>query len=99
MLEVVDHYRRAGVLAGITREVVLELAAADGAPVDVGRPSGDLLASADAAFATMSSLGVVPIVELDGRPLPLSPDVAAPLQERYWSVVADDARPAPGHAR
>lgn len=82
----------AGVLAGVTREVVLDLAAEHGIDIDVGRPESDLLASADAAFATMSSLGVVPIVELDGRALPGSGALAAPLQERYWSLVAREAR-------
>ena len=78
----------AGVLAGVTREVVLDIAAAQGIDIDVGRPESDLLASADAAFATMSSLGIVPIVELDGRALPASGALVAPLQQEYWTVVA-----------
>lgn len=78
----------AGVLPGVTRQVVLEVAASRGLQVEVGRPGSELLARADAAFATMSSLGVVPILELDGRALPASRDLAAALQDFYWSVVA-----------
>lgn len=55
---------RPGVLPGVTRELVLELAeAAAGAfPVEA-------LAHADEAFTTSSIREVMPVVELDGRPV------------------------------
>ncbi len=55
---------RAGVLPGVTRELVLELVEArDGAfPVEE-------LAAADEAFTTSSIREVMPVVELDGRPV------------------------------
>lgn len=80
------------VLGGVTRAVVLGAAAKHGIDLDVGRPRAELLSHADAAFASMSSLGVVPVVELDGRPLAGSLELAAPLQQVYWSLVRDETR-------
>lgn len=82
------------VLGGVTRAVVLDLAEAAGLRVAVGLPPAELLAQADAAFASMSSLGVVPVGLLDGRPLPASGELAAPLQSAYWSLVEQETRNA-----
>lgn len=81
----------AGVLPGVTRSTVLELADAAGSRVQVGRPSAAQLGEADAAFASMSSLGVVPIIELDGRPLPGSRVLVEPLQAAYWARVRTES--------
>ena len=78
------------VLGGVTRAVLLELAQASRMALNVGLPPAELLTRADAAFASMSSLGVVPIVSLDGRLLPGSSDLAAPLQSAYWSLVQQE---------
>jgi len=65
-----------GILAGVTRATLLELA---GLPVVEGAfPLADL-ASADEAFTSSSVREVVPVVSLDGRPVPRGP-VAAALQ-------------------
>jgi branched-subunit amino acid aminotransferase/4-amino-4-deoxychorismate lyase len=55
---------RAGVLPGVTRGLVLELAGA----VEGGFPVEDL-ASADEAFTTSSIREVMPVSRLDGRPV------------------------------
>jgi branched-subunit amino acid aminotransferase/4-amino-4-deoxychorismate lyase len=55
---------RAGVLPGVTRGLVLELAGA----VEGGFPLEDL-ASADEAFTTSSIREVMPVSRLDGRPV------------------------------
>ena len=78
------------VLGGVTRAVLIELAGAYGLAVDAGLPTAELLDRADAAFASMSSLGVVPVLSLDGRPLPGSAALAAPLQSAYWSLVHEE---------
>ena len=78
------------VLGGVTRAVVLELAGAAGLPVRVGLPPAESLAGADAAFASMSSLGIVPVLSLDGRELSGSAALAAPLQDAYWALVAKE---------
>jgi 4-amino-4-deoxychorismate lyase len=59
-----------GILAGVTREALLELAPAYGYEVREGRfPLGDLRA-AEEAFTSSSVREVLPVVELDGRPVP-----------------------------
>ena len=56
-----------GILAGVTRAVLLELA---GLPVvEAALPLAEL-AAADEAFTSSSVREVVPVVELDGRPIP-----------------------------
>ncbi|MCK4965226.1 MAG: aminotransferase class IV [Dehalococcoidia bacterium] len=58
-----------GILPGITREVVLELAQGLGITTVVGEiPLADLL-GADEAFLTNSIVEVMPITEVDGRPV------------------------------
>lgn len=59
----------AGVLAGITREMVLELAAAAAISADEALFTVDDIYRADEAFITLTSAGLIPIVELDGRPI------------------------------
>ena len=78
------------VLGGVTRAVVIDLARAQGIPLEVGMPRAELLGRADAAFASMSSLGLVPVIELDGRALPGSAALAAPIQTAYWSLVYEE---------
>ncbi|MEX2487706.1 MAG: aminotransferase class IV [Nitriliruptoraceae bacterium] len=56
---------RDGLLAGVTRSVVLELADALDLPTDVRSLAVDELQSADEAFVTASVRGLVPLVEVD----------------------------------
>lgn len=56
-----------GVLAGITRETVLELADAAAIRADEVLFTVDDVYGADEAFITLTSAGLIPIVELDGR--------------------------------
>jgi branched-subunit amino acid aminotransferase/4-amino-4-deoxychorismate lyase len=53
-----------GVLPGVTRSLLLELAGS----VEDGQRLGDLL-SADEAFTTSSIREVMPVVSIDGRPI------------------------------
>jgi branched-chain amino acid aminotransferase len=76
-----------GVLPGVTRGAILELAVAAGLQPVEGRYARSDLDEADEIFATMSSLGVVPLRSLDGDAL--KPPRAAPrLQRLYWELVA-----------
>jgi 4-amino-4-deoxychorismate lyase len=59
-----------GILAGVTRAVVLELADAAGYGVEEGTYRLADLASADEAFTSSSIREVMPVVELDGAPVP-----------------------------
>jgi 4-amino-4-deoxychorismate lyase len=58
-----------GVLAGVTRATVLELAPAAGFRVEQGAFAVDELRDADEAFTSSSIRELVPAVELDGRPI------------------------------
>jgi branched-subunit amino acid aminotransferase/4-amino-4-deoxychorismate lyase len=58
-----------GILAGVTRDVLLELASPAGYDVAEGAFQLTELAAADEAFASSSIREVMPIVALDGRPI------------------------------
>ena len=55
------------VLGGITRELILELAAADGIKVVERGFSPDEVAAADEAFNTSTSSFIVPVITFDGK--------------------------------
>lgn len=56
------------VLAGVTRAVLLEIAAAEGVPVEERAFTPEEALAADEAFLTSTSSFVVPVTALDGRP-------------------------------
>jgi 4-amino-4-deoxychorismate lyase len=68
-----------GILAGVTRDTLLELAPEHGYDVEQGRFRVSDLAAADEAFTSSSVRELMPVVELDGRPIPRG-DAAAALQ-------------------
>jgi aminodeoxychorismate lyase len=79
-----------GILAGVTRTVVLELCQTLGIPVREGWVRPAILPRQEAVFLSLSSLGVVAARELDGRPLRQSPLVAT-LRRAYWRLVASES--------
>jgi branched-subunit amino acid aminotransferase/4-amino-4-deoxychorismate lyase len=70
------------ILAGVTRDVLLELGSAAGYEVVEGAFTVSELAAADEAFASSSIREVMPIVALDGRPIGMGKpgEAAAELQ-------------------
>ena len=72
---------------GITREAVLEIAAADGVPTEVGDFSQVQLYTADEAFVTGTMGGITPVVSVDGRTI--GDGTAGPLTARITSSYAD----------
>jgi 4-amino-4-deoxychorismate lyase len=62
-----------GILAGVTRATVIELAAAAGYDVEQGRYGLTDLLAADEAFTSSSVREVMPVTELDGAPIPRGP--------------------------
>lgn len=91
----------AGVLDGVTRATVLELARAEGMHVIEGTWPRAALDDADEIFATMSSLGCVRVRGLDNRALdPAAATAASVLSQLYWDAVAREVRePAGGTDR
>ncbi len=79
-----------GILPGITREVVLEIAPQCGFRVVEGRYPPDLLAAADEAFLTFTSAGVAAVGSIDGTelPAPLPGPRVARLVQAYERAVA-----------
>lgn len=81
----------AGLLAGVTRALVLELAPAAGFTVEEGAWPREELDLADEAFATLTSLGLIPIHTLDGRRLPGTREAVDRLTPLYWDRVRQEA--------
>jgi branched-chain amino acid aminotransferase len=79
--------RSCGVLPGITREAVLELARKSGLPT-VEQPFGlDELMRADEAFLTSSLRGIAPLVRIDEHPL--GNGVPGPITRRLAAAYTD----------
>jgi branched-chain amino acid aminotransferase len=59
----------AGILEGVTRNAVLELANAAGIPTDESALTRHDIYAADECFLTGSAAEMVPVVRVDGRPI------------------------------
>lgn len=81
-----------GLLAGVTRALVLELAAAVGYDVQEGGWPRDELDRADEAFATMTSLGIVPLHSLDGQAFAGPAEAVDRITPLYWDQVEEETR-------
>jgi branched-chain amino acid aminotransferase len=81
----------AGVLEGVTRTTILELAAEEGLEPAALALSEEALRGASELFATSTAGGVMPITALDGAPVGdggVGP-VTRRLRERYWAAHAE----------
>jgi branched-chain amino acid aminotransferase len=85
----------AGVLAGVTRSILLDIAADAGLHARTGLFPRSDLDSADEIFASMTSVGIVSIRQLDGRSLPADTPAADALQPLYWSRVEAETAAEP----
>lgn len=80
-----------GILAGVTRGLVMELADAAGLAVEEGVWPRAELDDADEAFATMTSRGLVPLRSLDGHQL-AGREAVETLASLYWDRVREACR-------
>jgi branched-chain amino acid aminotransferase len=78
----------AGLLAGVTRAVVLELARSEGIEVAERRFGTAELAAADEAFLTSTLRELVPLRALDGQPI--GPEGAGPVTRRLADAYRDE---------
>lgn len=80
-----------GVLEGITRRTIFELAEARGIPASLSPIDGDFLRDADEAFATSTAGGVMPLTTVDGRPLGsgVPGPLTTQLRDAYWAAHED----------
>lgn len=89
-----------GVLEGVTRQSVIQLAEALGVPLDVRSVAVPELYAADEAFATSTAGGIMPIIHVDGAPIgngqrgPITRDLAKAYWDKHtdpdWSVAVSD---------
>jgi len=83
---------RSGILPGITRETVLELASALGIKATEEDIGLDELINAGEAFLTNSLIEVMPLVEVAGKPIASGRPgpVTGTLMAAYWKLVTPD---------
>ncbi len=83
-----------GVLPGITREIVLDMAPALGLQPREGRYRPAFLYEADECFLTGSGIGILPVRAIDGRPFPkqTSRSWVAAIQTRYDHLLKAQGR-------
>jgi len=90
-----------GVLEGITRKTVVELAEAAGWPVEfVALPAADLARAAE-VFLTSTAGGVMPVARIDGRPVGVGRPgpVTQRIRELYWAAHEDPKYTTPVNYR
>jgi branched-chain amino acid aminotransferase len=80
-----------GVLEGITRRTVIEIAEEDGVQVMVGDIVVDDLYRATELFLSSTGGGVMPVATLDGRPVGggCPGPVTMKIRDRYWELHRD----------
>ena len=86
-----------GVLLGITRQTVLELAAREGVQARAGHLGPDILFDADELFLTSTAGGVMPVTRLNGQAVGegVPGSLTLRLRDRYWDAHADPAWSTP----
>ena len=77
-----------GVLEGITREIVIQLAEAEGIPFDERSLSRSDLVIADEAFYTGTAAEIVPIREVDDHLIGEPGPITRRMQERFAAITA-----------
>ncbi len=75
-----------GVLEGITRDIIIKLAAAEGIPFDERSLARSDLVIADEAFYTGTAAEIVPIREVDDHPIGEPGPVTRRMQERFKAI-------------
>lgn len=79
-----------GILPGVTREVVLELAGEAGIPASESADPPSALVDASEAFLTNSVMGLWPVRSVDGRGYPCPGPLTSRLEAAYSARVARD---------
>ncbi|MBU6950943.1 branched-chain-amino-acid transaminase [Hahella sp. HN01] len=80
-----------GALAGVTRSVIMELAQANNISVSERTLTPYDLYTADECFLTGSGAGILPVAEVDGRPLRTSPgEILQRLRQAFAALIAQE---------
>jgi len=86
-----------GMLEGITRRTVIEIAQSLGIPVQVRPVSASEFRAADEAFISSSGGGVLPVTRVDGNPIAdgaIGP-ITRKLSDTYWAWHRNPAMHSP----
>jgi branched-chain amino acid aminotransferase len=80
-----------GVLEGITRKTVIELATELGIPLEAREVPADEVLTADEVFITSTAGGVIPVTTVDGGSIGAGEPglVTLRLREAYWNLHQD----------
>jgi branched-chain amino acid aminotransferase len=80
-----------GVLEGITRKTVIELAAEHGIPLEAREVPANEVRTADEVFITSTAGGVIPVTTVDGRAVGAGKPgpITLRLREAYWDLHQD----------
>jgi branched-chain amino acid aminotransferase len=80
-----------GVLEGITRRTVLEIAQAFGIPTRVTEIPADALCRATEIFLTSTAGGIMPVCTLDGNPVSdgRPGEITTRIRDQYWALHND----------
>lgn len=81
----------AGLLPGITRDIVFELCRELRLPAEEQLATPEIVAASDGIFLSMSSLGIVRMGSIDGRELP-QPALVAQIAAAYDKLLAHECR-------
>jgi branched-subunit amino acid aminotransferase/4-amino-4-deoxychorismate lyase len=81
----------AGLLPGVTRAAVLEVCAGLGLKTAETSATPNQLVGCDGAFLTVSTMGIVEVVALDGRSLPRTPLIGQ-IREQYCQLLRRETR-------
>jgi branched-chain amino acid aminotransferase len=86
-----------GVLSGITRRSVIEIAMEDGQRVEEGRLTAEELRRADEVLVTSTAGGVMPVTVVDGAPVGTGEPgkLTVRLRDAYWARHEDPRYSAP----
>jgi branched-chain amino acid aminotransferase len=58
-----------GILSGVTREMVLDVASSEGIPCEQGRYRAETILGADEIFLTSTTREILPVASLEGKPV------------------------------
>jgi branched-subunit amino acid aminotransferase/4-amino-4-deoxychorismate lyase len=88
-----------GVLEGITRKTVIELAGELGVPLEAREVPADEVRVADEVFVTSTAGGVIPVTTVDGSPVGTGQpgSVTLGLRDAYWDLHRDPRFTLPIH--
>ena len=80
-----------GVLEGITRKTVIELATGQGLPLEAREVHSEEMRRADEVFLTSTAGGIIPVTEVDGARVGegIPGPVTLRLREAYWRLHED----------